>query len=129
MTTPMQGKAKDGWDKAKIIADILKIVVILYIGSLVNISLKSREIGLNYVQLATGILQNEPNEESKHLRNWAIDVINEYSKVRLNKKARNELQDTRLIIVPPYDGLMVTDDMSITDEGIIMKIGEGEISE
>ena len=87
---------KDNWDKAKIVADILKIVAILGVGLAINTSLKSRELDLKYTQLAVGILQTEPNESVSGLRAWAVEIIDSISGTPLTEKAKNELLNNQL---------------------------------
>ena len=59
---------KDRWDKAKILAEILKLLLIAIIGLIINTSLKSQEIQLQYVELAVGILQSDPTETAPSMR-------------------------------------------------------------
>ena len=119
-TTPI----KDKWDKAKIVAEILKIGAVICVGIIINTSLQNRELDLRYVQLAVGILQAEPTEDSQHLRNWATDIINVYSEIDLNEDAKNELRQKQLIIVPLTDDLWISDEMEFTDDGVIMEYEE-----
>jgi lysozyme len=52
---------------------------------------KEREVSKDFVEIATKILQEDPNPHNKPLRNWAIDLINSYSTVKLSDEARNVL--------------------------------------
>ena len=124
----MEGKPhiKDSWDKVKIGAEILKLLAVIWVGLLINTSLKSKEIDLKYVQLAVGILQSEPTKDSQYLRNWAVDIVNIYSEIDLNEGTKNELLQKRLIVVPVSDGMLFSDDMGFTDDGIIMTVEQYE---
>lgn len=120
----MEKQKKDWWDRIKIIAEVSAIIAAIIFGQIISSSIKNRELGLSYVQLATGILRSEPSEDTKHLRNWAVDIINEYSKVKLNEEAKNELRKTRFILVQPPDDMPIYDDMIFTDEGILIEVEE-----
>lgn len=54
-------------------------------------AIKEREIQGKFVELAVGILSEPPTEENKNIRNWSIDVINEYSGVSFDKETRSDL--------------------------------------
>ena len=99
---------KDGWDKLKVIATAfgtIAIPVILgAVGWQVNLSLKERDVRLRTVELAVGILQENPKEapETPVLREWAMDVIDAYSGVTLPAKARQELLQQPLPSLPGF---------------------------
>jgi len=105
-----------GWYKAKIFFEILAILVgTILIPILISHStkeysksLKEREIGIRYVELAINILREDPaKQDMEDLRTWAIAVINKYSSIPLSEKSKNELMKKKLEIktggniVPP----------------------------
>jgi hypothetical protein len=59
-----------------------------------------REMGVKMIEIALGILAEKP-DESKPLRNWAVDVLDHYSKqaeVPLTEDAKTNLRDKPLPI-------------------------------
>jgi len=63
------------------------------LGSFLTYRAHGREIGVKMIEVAI-----EPEASSKALRDWAVDVLDHYSKhhVRLSKDAKAELTRTRL---------------------------------
>ncbi len=82
---------KDCWDIIKITSTILIPIVIIFSGCIINKTLQKNEIKVKYVEIAVRILSNEPNEETSALRNWAVDLLNENSDVKLDSLAIDEL--------------------------------------
>lgn len=95
------------WKKAQVLSTMLAAVlvplVIGLIGHLINQSIKSNELSLNYIRLAVGILKEEPKPRTENLRAWAIDVVNNYSEVKLSTDARRELQESPLPLIESTD--------------------------
>jgi hypothetical protein len=87
---------KDWWDKAQIIGTLLIPIVIVISGFLINNTIKEKEIKLQYIEMALGILREEPNQDSIGLRLWAIDVAQKYSIVGLSEEALEELKKSAL---------------------------------
>lgn len=89
-------KNKDSWDKWHIIANSFAIllvpILVGYFGYQINAAIKDKEISQKYVELAIGILRGDPDKESPALREWAINIINTNSLVKLDPKAREELK-------------------------------------
>ena len=88
---------KDAWDKAKVIIKIISLLLIpllLFIyGNRINTTLQEKELSVKYLEIATGILSQEPKKTPPSLRDWAIDIIKHYSKeVPLTDHAVNELK-------------------------------------
>ncbi|MEO5563890.1 MAG: hypothetical protein ABIR18_10660 [Chitinophagaceae bacterium] len=83
------------WEKVKIISTTASIViiplVIAFLGNLYSKSIKEKEIQSKFVELSLQILKEQPSEENKNIRKWAIDVINEYSGVKLESGAAKDL--------------------------------------
>ena len=93
-----------GWQIAKIIGDIalgvgaIAIPFVIHFSTLnYTNSLKEREIGVRYVEVAIGILREDPSKQNtRELRKWAIDVINKHSTISLSAKAMKDLMERRL---------------------------------
>lgn len=66
-------------------------LAIFAVGYLINITLKANEVELKYIDISVNILSSYPSEDQKNLRLWAVDNINEYSKIKLSMEARKEL--------------------------------------
>ena len=91
---------KDNWDKFEILGKVIGVILIpiaiSYFGYQYNKSLQQNEIKLKYIEIATSILRDEPNSETREIRSWAIDVLSEYSLVEFDNKALEELSETAL---------------------------------
>src|SRR5437867_10411895 len=73
------------------IATLVLPVVIAVMGQRYTSALKEREIESKYVELATGILREQPTDQNKALREWATQVIDQYSGVKLSQAAKTAL--------------------------------------
>ena len=86
----------NNWKKLQILSNSISIIlipiVIALAAHLVNSSISSQELALKYVQLAVNLLEDEPREETKNLRKWAISLIDHYSEVDLPDEAAEELE-------------------------------------
>jgi hypothetical protein len=90
---------KDFWDKLKISAFVAIPVLVAFFGSLTNTAIKDKDVGARMVEIAVGILKEDPKKENKEtpsLRQWAIDIIKEYSEVELSAEVEKELRKTSL---------------------------------
>jgi len=89
-------KTKDNWDKWHIVINCIAIllvpILVAYFGSKINTAIKDKEISQKYVELAIGLLKVDPDKESPALREWAINIVNGNSPVRINEKVREELK-------------------------------------
>ena len=70
----------DKWEKIKIISmsasSLLIIPIVLgFIGHSYTKGITEREVQGSFVPLAVNILQDEPTEENRNLRKWAIQVL------------------------------------------------------
>ena len=92
------GGKKDFWDKLKIGAFIAIPIVVAIVGGMANYLLKGKDVEVRMVELAVGILKEDPQDNPKitDLRKWATSTINEYSKIKLTKKAIEELEEKPL---------------------------------
>ncbi len=89
---------KDFWDKLKIYSFVAIPIIIAFLGHSANISLKEKDVGVRMVEMAVGILKEDPkdNPETPALRKWATSIIEKYSKVKLTKSAKKELEEKPL---------------------------------
>lgn len=113
------GDHKDGDSKGSVLANIEQIariiaaialpVVIAVVGScytrqqhdadaLRTAAEHTEELHRDYVKIAVGILQEPKSQDDGDLRNWAIDTLNHYAEVHLQKKAVTQLQSGESIL-------------------------------
>jgi hypothetical protein len=108
---------KDCWDKFSIIANFLALLIVPmvvgYYGSLINTTLKEKEIKVKYIEIAVDILSEKPSSDSKALRNWAINMLVRYSPLDIKDEAITELKRTAL---PRKNYLLDETGEIITDE-------------
>lgn len=92
MANDVLRKMRDG---AAVIAAVAIPIIVAYLGNEINLSLKSSDVKMRTVELAISILRDDPkeNDQSKTLREWAMDVIDKYSGIPLPEAARKELQE------------------------------------
>jgi hypothetical protein len=85
----------NSWEKSRIlgnlIATILIPVVIVLVANWYTSAMKERELSIKYVELAIGILREEPKKDSEDIRIWAVDIVNTYSKVKISKSLKEKL--------------------------------------
>ncbi|ELB2110463.1 hypothetical protein QNZ63_004648 [Vibrio parahaemolyticus] len=60
-------------------------------------AIKSKENSLKYTELALNVLNEKPSEEKRALREWATDVLNAHSGVRIKAEAREYLIENQII--------------------------------
>ncbi len=93
------------WEKLKIAAGaasaVIIPVVLLIVGNNYSTAIKERELQGQFVQLAVAILREEPTQETRSLRGWATDVIDEFSGVELPKQARQDLIENLSLTTAP----------------------------
>jgi len=68
-----------------LVASIAIPLVIALIGHWYTDALKERELRIRYVELAISILNHEPKDHTREIRNWAIEIVNEHSSVKMNR--------------------------------------------
>src|SRR4051812_10886582 len=89
---------RDGWERMSLVAGWTAAIVIPVLlalaGYYFNLVLKNRESETKMIELAIGVLRVEPtgDDTEKALRNWAMDVIDKYSEVRLPAEVRSHLE-------------------------------------
>lgn len=94
----------DYWlSKAETVARILLPLILLFLGYILNDSykikeqqLKQIELNQKYIEIAVGILNSKPAAETTLLRDWAIDIIDKYSEIKLSKEAKKILKEKAL---------------------------------
>lgn len=57
-----------------------------------NLVQKQGELNQKYIEIAVGILNSKPTPETEPLRDWAIDIIDKYSELKLSKDAKKLLK-------------------------------------
>jgi len=95
-----KSKIKDIWDKlttlSVLFASVLVPVVLAFVGHAYTNALKQAENRVKYTELAISILKEKPTDETKDVRAWAVDVINQYSGVPMSAQVKNQLIGSRL---------------------------------
>ncbi len=85
----------DTWEKAKtfssIAAALVLPIVLLIVGNQFSGAIKERELQGKFVELAVNILRGDPSEETRNLREWATQIINQYSGVPLSAQTKEDL--------------------------------------
>lgn len=93
-------------DKLKNISTALGLVIIpivvAFIANEYSKDLKEREVQARFVELAVSILSKEPSSRDKNIREWATQVLNNYSGVPFNDSARKDLVE--LVRLPATSG-------------------------
>ena len=99
--TEKKNKEKDGWDKlavvSALVASVLVPVAIALVGHFYTSAIKQAENNVKYTELAISILKENPTDENDEVREWAVDVINEYSGVSMSADVRAQLVGKRLM--------------------------------
>lgn len=111
------------WNKAKIIAEIVGLVLIPLVILLISQDYRETEtakanadrkaetdkvlaaqkaetdkaIGIQYVKIAIDILRQKPDKETTEFRSWALDTFKKYSAVKPSEKFMEELREKPLL--------------------------------
>ena len=92
---PPTPKPTDVWEKARAAASIVSAIVIpivlLWIGNNFSTALKERELQGKFIELAVQILREEPTKQAAGLRDWATQVLNNYSGVPFTLETKRAL--------------------------------------
>jgi len=67
-------------------------IIVIWIGSSINKSISEKEIRQEYIKIAVDILRDKPSEETTEIRFWAIEILNEYSEIKLNEESIEQLK-------------------------------------
>jgi hypothetical protein len=68
------------------------------VGSVLTYWSANREMDVKMVEIALGILAKSPTDPVKPAREWAVDVINQYSAVKLSPQARDAFLENQIEI-------------------------------
>lgn len=103
-----QHESNDAWKRISIIGTMIATIaipiVVALIGHWYTTSLKEKEFGVRYVELAISILTEEPQAHTQAIRTWAIEVVNAYSSVKISQAAKTQMLNNALRIEPALDG-------------------------
>lgn len=94
------GKERDFFDKLLVVSQILSLIVIplviFIVGQNIEKAISDRQVKTKYIEIAVSILNQKPTEKTEPLRNWALDVVQSYSEIKLSDKALAILKSTSL---------------------------------
>lgn len=90
---------KNFWDVLKIIGLALIAPAVALAGHMYSSALKEKEVSAKYVELAVDILKQDTanDENNEPIRNWAIEIINAHSQVKLEEGVRATLRESPII--------------------------------
>lgn len=99
--TPQEQETGFGiWQKIPVVNSLLATVIIpvvlALIGNWYSTAIREKETQIRYVELAIGILSQEPSKQTENIRKWAVQVINFYSDVKIGDETREELLREKL---------------------------------
>lgn len=77
--------------RAQIAATVAVPIVLAVAGWLVQRTVSDAGLKKDYVQMALGLLQQKPSEDTKELRQWAIAVLDEHSPIPIPNGLKEQL--------------------------------------
>lgn len=83
---------KDIWDKAQILFAALIPVVIGFGSYFIQQSITKESVAKDYVGIATTILERPKGEEETDLREWAVNLLDQYSPIKFTPQQQKELK-------------------------------------
>lgn len=87
--------ATNVWEVAKSASTVLSAValpiVLAFVGNSVTSAVKEREIQGKFVELAVQILREQPSKQETGLREWATQVLNQFSGVPFSSETKKAL--------------------------------------
>jgi len=83
---------------ALIISAIAVPIIAAKIGGEVNSAMKESENRIRYVELAINQLRSLPSPETASLRDWAVELLDEQSPVKLSEDAKAQLKSGTLAL-------------------------------
>ena len=96
-------RPKDAWDKCDIAIRAIAVIaipfVIAIVGNSYNASIKDSENRVRYVELAIAQLRSPPTHGTAALREWAVEVLDSQSPVKLTDAAKAQLKSGVLPLV------------------------------
>lgn len=88
-----------GAKELSLIVSVIAIpIVVARIGGNVNSALKESENRVRYVELAINQLRSPPSPETAALRDWAVELLDNQSPVRLSEEAKAQLKSKALAL-------------------------------
>lgn len=110
----------DAWDRVETVSRTLSIaaipVLLAVVGWLVQRQIQKQSVGKDYVQLAVSILREpDSSKVNPELRGWAVDLLNEYSVVKLSDAVSTVLKAGQATL-PPLEGFAATPSPALTPE-------------
>lgn len=105
------------WVKA--IGALLTPVAVIFVGGFLNNAIKEQETRARYVELAISILRDEPKPNNRNLRDWAVNVVNSYTDMKIQPPVREMLLSHSL--PPPTSELFFTRTLELK-QGDISKL-------
>lgn len=97
-------------------------LVVAFLGNSYTQALKEREVQAQFVKIAVDILQSQPSQHNRSVREWATQIINRYSGVPLGTEARRDLIERVPISATEfgqkYAGSLSSDDISRAQEDL-----------
>lgn len=83
----------------QLIEKLILPIAVLISGHFVTLAVQGHQSNAKMAELAVDILKADPKEGSATgMREWAIDVVNNYSGVTLSEEAANSLIDQKLVV-------------------------------
>ncbi len=105
------------WVKA--VGALLTPVAVIVVGGFLNNAIKEQETRARYVELAISILRDEPKQNNRNLRDWAVNVVNSYTDMKIQPPVRELLLTQSL--PPPTSELSFTRTLELK-QGDISKL-------
>ncbi|OPY67636.1 MAG: putative peptidoglycan binding domain protein [Syntrophorhabdus sp. PtaU1.Bin002] len=113
-------------DKFKTVVTLISAVIIplvvAFLGNNYTQALKEREVQAQFVKIAVDILQSQPSEHNRSVREWATQIINRYSGVPLGREAKRDLIEKVPISATEFGqkfaGSLSSDDISKAQEDL-----------
>lgn len=94
--------SKDWWDKLRALAPFIGSIAvplaIAWVGGEFNASIKDSENRVRYVELAIAQLRTAPTPETSALRDWAIELLDSQSPVKLSSATKQQLKSSALSV-------------------------------
>lgn len=69
-------------------------IAVAYLANYYSASIKDKDVGVKFVELAITILSKDPNQSDANIRRWATKILERYSDVPLGDEARKDIIDT-----------------------------------
>lgn len=103
-----------------LIATIVIPMVLAIIGNQYTSAVKEREVQGKFVVLAVDILKQKPSDGKRNIREWATNILNKYSGVRLSDAARDDLINN-----VSFDA---AEDFTVKESGLNIDMNGGPVS-